>query len=454
MNVLQATKFKGFNSSLFREDNAKLMKKSTAFIFGSFMLDSSAGLFRHDRLVPLPPKELALLLLLLEAQGRVVSHKEIEEEVWPNQIVAYASLARCVYSLRKLLGADGKSYVETVPKRGYRLAVAVKKFEPSQTKSALSECISTLPLAYSHYAAGDREANDPSPAGQARAVLLFQEAARVDPNFAAAHAAVADTRMYQLVRGDLVPAEGLKLGLEACRCALEANPKLVQGLSILAWFKGAMLGELDEAHILLNEALAIDPGYSRAYVYRSWIFRNQGLARDSTVAAQRAAEINPHALLNRHSYSWALFCNDRVAEALAHEVTLQRMYPLDDAAPAYAGIFAAYLGRYREALAAIEAAIHISAGRPAVCAGAAYVFARAGKIERALQLAEAAAAAILPRAPRPILAPAYAELGDVDRALELLSEARDEGCVWFGPARLDPRLASLKSDDRFLALFS
>ena len=418
------------------------------------MLHESVGLFRDERPVPLPPKELALLLLLLQAQGQVVSHKEIEEKVWPSQVVAYASLARCVYSLRKLLGSDGKRYLETVPKRGYRLAVAVKKFEPSQTKSALSECISTLPLAYSHYAAGDREANDPGPAGQARAVLLFEEAARVDPRFAAAHAAVADTRMYQIVRGDLVPAEGLKLGLEACRRALEANPTLVQGISILAWFKGAMLGEFDEAHTLLDEALAIDPGYSRAYVYRSWIFRNQGLARESTVASQRAADINPHALLNRHGYSWALFCNDRVADALAHEETLQRMYPQDDVAPTYMGIFAAYLGRYREALAAIEAALHICAGRPAVRAGAAYVFARAGETKRALHLAEDAAAAILPRAPRPMLAAAYAELGDVERALALLSEARDEGCVWFGVARLDPRLASLKSDDRFLALFS
>ena len=133
---------------------------------------------------------------------------------------------------------------------------------------------------------------------------------------------------------------------------------------------------------------------------------------------------------------------------------MERMYPLADVAPDYTGIFAAYLGRYREALAAIEAAIHISAGRPAVRAGAAYVFARAGETERALQLAEDATAAILPRAPRPMLAAAYAELGDADRALALLSEARDEGCVWFGPARLDPRLASLKSDDRFLALFS
>jgi pentatricopeptide repeat protein len=225
-------------------------------------------------------------------------------------------------------------------------------------------------------------------------------------------------------------------------------------LSILAWFKGAMLGEFDEAHNLLDEALAIDPGYSRAYVYRSWVLRNQGLARESTAAAQAGAEINPHALLNRHSYSWALFCNNCVAEALAHEVTLRQLYPLDDVALAYTAIFAAYLGNYRDALEAIEAAIRISAHRPAVCAGAAYVFAKAGKTARALQLAVEATAATLPRAPRPILAAAYAELGDVDRALALLSEARDEGCVWFAPARLDPRLAPLKSDDRFLALFS
>jgi pentatricopeptide repeat protein len=52
-----------------------------------------------------------------------------------------------------------------------------------------------------------------------------------------------------------------------------------------------------------------------------------------------------------------------------------------------------------------------------------------------------------------MLAPVYAELGDIERALDLLREARDEGCIWFAPARIDPRLASLKSDDRFLALY-
>lgn len=433
--------------------NDTVMTTSPFFIFGSYMLDSKTGLFRDDRLVPVPPKELALLTLLVQMQGQVVSHQKIEENVWPRQLVSYQSLARCVYSLRKLLDYDGQSYVETVHKRGYRLTVAVKKFESSRTQSALAQSISTIPLAYSHYAAGVREANDPRPGAQARAVLLFEEAARVDPGFAAAHAALADTRMYQILRGDLHPDQGLILGLEAAKRALEANPMLVQAMSVLAWFNGVMLAEFDEAHALVDAAQAIDPGYSRIYAHRSWIFRAQGLPQESVLSAKRAVDADPHALLNRHCYSWALFCSGRATEALALERDLRRTYPLDDVAHGYVGVIAAYLGKHQEALAASEDAMQLSPGRPAVCAAAAYTFARAGETERALQLAEYATEAILPRAPRPMLADVYAELGDVERALDLLREARDEGCAWFAPARLDPRLAALQSNNNFLALF-
>jgi hypothetical protein len=68
-----------------------------------------------------------------------------------------------------------------------------------------------------------REANDPRPAAQERAILLFEDAAKADPDFAAAYAAVAETRMYQIIRGDLTPAEGLKFGLLASQRALDAS---------------------------------------------------------------------------------------------------------------------------------------------------------------------------------------------------------------------------------------
>ena len=215
-----------------------------------------------------------------------------------------------------------------------------------------------------------------------------------------------------------------------------------------------MLGQLDEAHALLDAALLIDPGYSRGDIYRSWLFRSHGRPKDSLSAAKRGASTDPHSLLNRHSYSWAMFCSGLAKEALMLERKLQMAYPQDDVAQGYVGIFAAYLGNYNEALAASEASTQLSPGRPAVCAAAAYVLARAGQTKRARQLAENALEAVLPRAPRPMLAPGYLELGDRERALDLMREACDEGCAWSAPARLDPRLSDLKSDDKFLALFS
>ena len=136
------------------------------------------------------------------------------------------------------------------------------------------------------------------------------------------------------------------------------------------------------------------------------------------------------------------------------ERMLRRDYPRDDIAQGYTALFAAYLGLGDEALAASSAALQLSADVPAVCAAMAYVQARVGKVTEARHLAEIAQAAELPRAPRPMIAPAYVELGEERRALELLQEAHEEGCPWLPPARLDPRLKKLESDARFARLFA
>ena len=96
----------------------------------------------------------------------------------------------------------------------------------------------------------------------------------------------------------------------------------------------------------------------------------------------------------------------------------------------------------------------LAPGRPAICAAASYVMVRAGQTARARQLAESAMKAIVPRAPRPMLAPVCLELGDRERAVDLICEARAEQCAWSAPARLDPRLSALKTDERFLGLFA
>ncbi len=50
--------------------------------------------------VYIPPKELGVLIVLLESAGHVVLKDMIIESVWKNIIVSDESLTRCIYSLR------------------------------------------------------------------------------------------------------------------------------------------------------------------------------------------------------------------------------------------------------------------------------------------------------------------------------------------------------------------
>src|SRR5262245_18513919 len=78
--------------------------------------------------MPLTPKALALLRALVEEAGDVVPKRDLMRRVWPAVVVTAANLTVTVAALRKGLGPqpDGRSYVQSVPRRGYRLDTPVR----------------------------------------------------------------------------------------------------------------------------------------------------------------------------------------------------------------------------------------------------------------------------------------------------------------------------------------
>lgn len=77
--------------------------------------------------VRLEPKVADLLSLLVLRPGQVVSKEDLTVGLWPDVVVGEDALPRCVSKLRRALGDDPKAprFIETVPKRGYRLLAPV-----------------------------------------------------------------------------------------------------------------------------------------------------------------------------------------------------------------------------------------------------------------------------------------------------------------------------------------
>jgi DNA-binding winged helix-turn-helix (wHTH) protein len=98
--------------------------------FGLFELDRAAGeLHRRGLPVRIQDQPFKILSTLLERPGEVVTRDELRHKLWPADtfVVFDESLNTAIRKLRYALGdsADNPTFVETVPRRGYRFIAPV-----------------------------------------------------------------------------------------------------------------------------------------------------------------------------------------------------------------------------------------------------------------------------------------------------------------------------------------
>ena len=96
--------------------------------FGKFRFEASSGLLHENGVrVPLRPKALEVLRCLLAQPGRLVSKRDLIDEVWDDVVVEDHALTETIRILRQTLGDDPQrpSYIETVHGRGYRFVAPV-----------------------------------------------------------------------------------------------------------------------------------------------------------------------------------------------------------------------------------------------------------------------------------------------------------------------------------------
>jgi DNA-binding winged helix-turn-helix (wHTH) protein/Tfp pilus assembly protein PilF len=98
--------------------------------FGPFSVDAGKRLLlRNGEPVPLAPKVLETLLVLIENRERVLTKDDLLKQVWGDTIVEEGGLTRNISVLRKALGEkpEDHHYIVTVPARGYRFVAEVRE---------------------------------------------------------------------------------------------------------------------------------------------------------------------------------------------------------------------------------------------------------------------------------------------------------------------------------------
>lgn len=124
----------------------KNKKNKDSFAVGDWLVQPDIDrISTTTETVYLRPQLMEVLVYLADLQGQVATLESIHDDLWSGKVVSSGTIYNCIAELRQALSKDGKnlSYIETIPKKGYRLATPVVAM-PMADKSGSS--IAILPL--------------------------------------------------------------------------------------------------------------------------------------------------------------------------------------------------------------------------------------------------------------------------------------------------------------------
>ena len=83
----------------------------------------------------LEPMAMALLVFLAQNPGQVVTRQQLHDEVWQQEFVSDSTVSSAITVLRRAFHDDARNprFIETIPKRGYRLIGEVVETDAAST---------------------------------------------------------------------------------------------------------------------------------------------------------------------------------------------------------------------------------------------------------------------------------------------------------------------------------
>jgi len=107
--------------------------------FGQFIIDCrQRELSRDGDVVPLEPQVFDLLALLVARQGAIVSRSELVDTVWGGRFVSDATIDSRIAAARRAIGDSGaaQAMIRTLPRRGFRFVAEVESVAAPETVAA------------------------------------------------------------------------------------------------------------------------------------------------------------------------------------------------------------------------------------------------------------------------------------------------------------------------------
>jgi serine/threonine-protein kinase len=305
------------------------------------------------------------------------------------------------------------------------------------------------PAAFQSYLRGRFHWNLRNTSDLLQAAKLFEDAIARDPDFALAHAGLADVYVLLGDFRDMLPAEAYGRARQAVETALRLDPSLAEAHTTRAWL-AFVDRDWKAAESGFNRALQLNAGYATAQQWHGEFLAALGRFDEAFAALRRARQLDPLALMPQAIHGWVAYLAGRYDEAVDLCEDVLARNPGFRPARMYRAWSWMEQKKLDEAERDITALLQISSSKAVPIATLGRISARRGDAAGARRAIEDLQA--LPYPPSFDIAKLHAELRQRDEALAWLARAEAERNSAVLYINVDRAFAWLRGDPGFEAL--
>jgi eukaryotic-like serine/threonine-protein kinase len=283
-----------------------------------------------------------------------------------------------------------------------------------------------------------------------QARTLFEQASRIAPDWAPPYVGLANYYSALPFYADVAPADVLPKARAALAHALELDETLAEAHAANAYIRAYYEWDWRAAEQEFRRALELQPNYADAYFSYGRFLASRRRLDEAIAQVERAVELDPLSLPLQANRALLDYFAGRYDQADSRLREVLKSDSSDVLAKWGLALVEEQQGRLDDAIAILEPVTGSSFNRKASLA---HIYAVAGKSARARSvLVELRAATAGKYVPAYWFALVHAGLGERDQALRYLERAYEERSTVLAYLPIDPRLASLRDDPRFIAL--
>ncbi len=355
-----------------------------------------------------------------------------------------------------LLSEEYEVYDAALPVLARRIAEDVAKAVNALQRAGAVLARPTQFAAYDAYQRGRALFEQRNPDSLTRSLEYFQQAAKLDPTYAAPWAGMADVYIAQGVAafGPLVPLDARRLAKDAATHALELDANLAEAHTSLAFAAFFHDWDWDGAEMRFKKAIGLNDQYALAHHWYANYLNAMGRQKEAMAEIGRAHDLEPLSILIDRDIGWHLFFQQKYDEAIGQlEQTLVRDTTYTPTRTLLARALAER-GRYAEALEQLRlAAPAMTKTRGVNLSFVAYVQAKSGDTRAAdATMAQIEKLRTAEYVPPYYDALVYTAQGRLGRALDALDRAYREQDSTLVSLMIDPRFERLHAEPRYQAL--